>query len=93
LNTFPQEYKNIRIEAIANYKGDNIYGAPGLRIYVERENLHYKEQLKAQKEYKKKMDKFCNDWFEWETSQHRYEKEREKAIQDKIKEMEESGEI
>ena len=88
-----KDFPNVKIQGTANYKGDFIYGPPGIKVTIERKNDFYEEMLEAQKEYKQKL----NEWYNAENKYIReyelYEEHRKKLIEAKIKEMEDTGEI
>jgi hypothetical protein len=89
----PSEYHNVRVKGVANYKGDYIWGDPGVCVYVRRKNPNYIEQIKAHVEYTTRR----KEWWVQDRNYHdelkKYQQERERKISDKIKEMEDSGEI
>ena len=67
----PEEQQEVYVQGVSNYYGDYLHGPAGVRVTITRENTKYKEQVKAFKPWKKKLEEFCDKWTkrdrDWET--------------------------
>jgi hypothetical protein len=83
-----KDYDKIKIQVVPH----NEYSS-GISVYLEEEDLQYEEKLKAWEEYNKKCEKFWEDCKEFICNKRKYNEYRESKIKEKIKEMEELGDI
>ena len=85
----PEDIKRIKVRPISNYRGDYIYGPPGVHIFVEKDNPLYEEAMKAYNEYKVVEKQYRKEWCDYDIKLMEYNKYK----QDKIKEIEDAEEI
>jgi len=89
----PSDYDNVMVKGVANYKGDYIWGDPGVCVFIRKRNPRYEEQTKAFQEYREKEMEYFKQEGVYNKKLQKYEAEREQKIAIKIKEMEENGEL
>ncbi len=89
----PEDYQWVRIVGVSYYKGDYIWGDPGVKVFILRKNPNYDEQVKANKKYKQQLKEYSQLDRQYVKDLKEYDEQRQAKIDAKIREMEKSGEL
>lgn len=89
-----EDFKNqvvngLYVQAVASYKGDYIWGDPGVRIYTLVPNEDYDEQVKVHKEYINNLEEFRNKWYEWDLKNREFEEYKRRELEKLRSELDE----